>query len=399
MSAGAGAIVGRWQGRTRRGPRRPGRRRSPMGMVPVTVVVCIASLLIGACSSGPRSSAAGPTDPTGFAGVDAAIDARIHRDGLAGAALLVVRDGRVLRDRGYGAYDENTVVPIASASKWLTAATMMTLVDEGRVSIDDPVSQYLPEFTGVSGDATIRQLLSHTSGIAQADCIWSTSSTLADCVAKVARAEPASAPGTTFAYGNTSYSVAGRIIEVVTGESFEQAFEERIARPVGMSSTRFDDAHGQFTANPVPAASGQSSLHDYGRYVQMIAAGGVIDGHRVLSSDSVFEMERDQVGALSNPSDVAVRTTGIATYGLGLWRDVTGPTDAGVVSSGNGAFGFYPWIDRARNAFGVLLVHDAENGSDHAVPASQRIVHQVWDAIDLETGPVVGGPPTSVHGR
>ncbi|NCY15982.1 MAG: class A beta-lactamase-related serine hydrolase, partial [Actinobacteria bacterium] len=97
----------------------------------------------------------------------------------------MVRDGRVLRNRGYGDYDPITVVPIASASKWLTSATMMTLVDEGRISLDDRVSMYLPEFTGVSGTATIRQLLSHTSGIAQADCIWSVGSTLADCVSRV----------------------------------------------------------------------------------------------------------------------------------------------------------------------------------------------------------------------
>jgi hypothetical protein len=70
-----------------------------------------------------------------------------------------------------------------------------------------------------------------------------------------------------------------------------------------------------------------------------------------------------------------------------------------VVSSGNGAFGFYPWIDRSRNAHGVLLVYDAAHSSEHAVPASQRIVHQVWDALDAETGPAVTTRPTVVHGR
>ena len=367
-----------------------------------SVAMLILLLLVGVvpplagCSSGGAPAA---VDDASFAGVDASIDARISRDQLDGAALLVVRDGVTIRDRGYGDYDGTTVVPIASASKWLTAATMMTLVDEGRVALDDPVSMYLPQFTGSSGRATIRQLLSHTSGIAQADCIWSTNSTLADCVDRVARAKPSTPPGTTFAYGNTSYSVAGRIIEVVTGERFEEAFEHRIAEPVGMGSTRFDDAGGVHTDNPVPAASAVSSLHDYGRYVQMIAADGEIDGIRVLSAASVREMERDQVGPLRDENDFAVRTTGIDTYGLGLWRDVTSTTDAGVVSSGNGAYGFYPWIDRARNAFGALLVFDSGHSAEHAVPASQRIVHQVWAALDAETGPGSYPTPTLVNGR
>lgn len=360
------------------------------------VVVVVTSLLCNACAS-PSSSA--QHDGASLDAVDAVIDDRVTRDRLDGAALLVVRDGAVLRDRGYGGYDRDTQVPIASASKWLTAATMMTLVDEGRLSLDDQVSSLLPEFDGPAGAATIRQLLSHTSGIASADCIWSSASTLARCVEQIAGARPATTPGTVFAYGNTSYSVAGRIIEVMTGESFEQAFEHRIAQPLGMTATRFDGAGDRRTGNPVPAASATSTLHDYGRFMQMIAADGEFDGRRVLSASSVREMERDQVGALANPADPAVRTTGIATYGLGVWRDVTTTTDDGVVSSGNGAFGFYPWIDRARGAYGVLLVHDAEHSSAYAVPSSQRIVHQVWSALDAETGPGTYPLPTVVHGR
>lgn len=186
---------------------------------------------------------------------------------------------------------------------------------------------------------------------------------------------------------------------MVTGMSFEAAFEQRIGGPVGMASTRFDEAGGTRTRNPVPAASVVSSLHDYGRYVQMIAADGEIEGIRVLSANSVREMERDQVGPLRNENDFAVRTTGIDTYGLGLWRDVTSTTDAGVVSSGNGAYGFYPWIDRARSSFGVLLVFDSEHSSEYAVPYSPRIVHQVWAALDAESGPGTLPTPTVINGR
>lgn len=329
--------------------------------------------------------------------MDASLEGRISRADLGGAGLLVVVDGIVLRDRTYGDYEPDTVVPIASASKWLTAATMMTLVDEGRVSLDDTVARWLPTFTGTTGGATIRQLLSHTSGIAPASCIWDTTTTLAACVESVARQRSAPEPGTKFVYGNTSYSVAGRIIELASGQSFEKAFESRIAGPVGMSDTRFDGGPRAPTANPVPAASAESTLVDYGRFVQMLAADGVIDGRRVLSKESVRAMEADAVRGIDTSGDDAVHTTGIGTYGLGVWRDVTGADDTSMISSGNGAYGFYPWVDRARNGYGVLLVFD-QRGSDRAVPESQRQVHEVWAAIDATRGGY-SGPPTSIHGR
>ena len=333
-----------------------------------------------------------------LADVDRSIADRIAADGLPGAALLVVRDGKVLRRQGYGGYDPQTVVPIASASKWLTAATVMTLVDEGRVSLDDPVRRYLPEFTGVTGSATIRQLLSHTSGLPDDDCVWDQGSSLQACAARVATDGAEDEPGSTFSYANTSFSVVGRIIEVVTGTSFEDAFEQRVAGPVGMTSTRFDGSSYPTDANPAPAASAESNLDDYGRFVEMLSGRGVIDGRRVLSEASVAAMEADQVAGLDTTGDQAVRTTGIPTYGLGAWRDVTTADDAPVITSSNGAYGFYPWIDRARNAYGVLEVFD-QRGSTKAVPDSQAIVHQVWAALDSETGPPVGVPATVTYGR
>lgn len=347
--------------------------------------------LLGGCTRGTPSS----SGPATLDAVDASLESRIDRVGLDGAGLLVVIDGTELRNRAYGAYTPETAVPIASASKWLTAATMMTLVDEGRVSLDDSVSTWLPAFDGTTGKATIAQLLSHTSGIEQAPCIWDPRTTLADCVDSIASRRAAYEPGTRFEYGNTSYSVAGRIIEVASGQSFEEAFATRIAGPVGMVATRF--TAGSRSPTPVPAASAESTLRDYGRFVRMLSGDGVIDGRRVLSAESVHAMEADAVRGIDTSRDGAVRTTGIPTYGFGVWRDVTGTDDSSAIGSGNGAYGFYPWIDRARNGYGVLLVFD-QRGSDRAVPESQRQVHAVWDAIDaMRGGP--GGPPTTTYGR
>ena len=362
--------------------------RAPVLVVLVTLVLLS---LLGACRGGT-----GSTDrPTTFDGIDASIDQRIARAGLEGAGLLVVVDDTELRNRTYGSYTADTVVPVASASKWLTAATMMTLVDDGLVSLDDTVANWLPSFTGASGRATVRQLLSHTSGIAPASCIWDTDTTLAACVDSIARQRVIDEPGTVFAYGSTSYSVAGRIIEVATGQSFEEAFADRIAGPVGMVATRFTDR--THSPVPVPAASAVSTLTDYGRFMRMISADGVIDGRRVLSDSSVRTMEADAVTGLDTSGDAAVRTTGIGTYGLGVWRDATGADDTSMISSGNGAYGFYPWVDRARRSHGVLLVFD-QRGAERAVPDSQRQVQAVWAAIDAMDGGY-RGPPITVHGR
>ena len=325
------------------------------------------------------------------------MSARVNDDALDGAGLLVVAQGTEHRNTMYGEYTNDTVIPIASASKWLTAATMMTLVDEGKVSLEDPVSKFLPNFTGETGSATIRQLLSHTSGIAQANCIWEERQTLEQCVNTVATQKPAYQPGSKFSYGNTSFSVAGRIIEVVTGQAFQDAFESRIATPLGMTHTRFDGNYYPTEFNPVPAASAESTMSDYGRFLEMIFNQGEFNGRRILSDYSVLEMETDSVRGVNTSADSAVRTTGIPTYGLGTWRDITTMTDVGVITSGNGAYGFYPWVDRSRNGYGIVFVFD-QRGSELAVPESQRNMHWVWAALD-NLGVAQTTTPTTTYGR
>ena len=358
------------------------------------LALIILALAAGCTSTTSTSFSA---EPLTLAEIDSAMNTRISRTGLDGAGLLVVANGKEYRNTTYGKYQSDTVIPIASASKWLTAATMMTLVDEGKVSLDDPIARYLPEFSGVTGTATIRQLLSHTSGLAQSSCIWEQRQTLDQCVRSIATQKPASAPGTSFSYGNTSFTVAGRVIEVMTGQSFEAAFESRIARPLGMKQTRFDGDSYPTASNPVPAASAESTLDDYGRFVEMIFNKGKVEGVRILSEHSVLEMESDSVKGLSTGSDSAVGTTGIPTYGLGTWRDVVTADDVAVVTSGNGAYGFYPWVDRSRNGYGIVMVFD-QRGSDLAVPESQRQMHWVWDALD-RLGVPRRSTATTTYGR
>src|SRR5204862_402331 len=85
--------------------------------------------------------------------------------------------------------------------------------------------------------------------------------------------------------------------------------------------------------------------------------------------------------ARQRPRDAAaVQITGIPTYGLGVWRDVVAADDSIEIVSGSGALGFYPWIDRVHDTYGIVAVDDEGNGPEHAVPASQRVARMLWEA-------------------
>jgi len=353
--------------------------RRTFALLIILMTVAMTTATIAAGAGGPRASASAAIPPRPFAAVDAALRGRVRRDGISGAATVVVGPGdRVLHRFAVGAMRSSTRFPIASASKWLTAAMVMALVDQGRLSLDDRVRKFLPAFRGDKTAMTVRQLLSHTSGLTTAGCVGDPTGTLARCVKSLATdAVLAAPPGREFHYSNDGYQVAGRIIEVLTAVSFERAFEVLIGRPVGMSQTRFDRIGGVHTRNPTPAASAVSTLADYQRFLAMISNGGAVGSHRVLSAASVAEIERDQVHGFDTSGDFAVAITHIPTYGLGVWRDVTDATDNARVVSGNGALGFYPWVDLVNHTYGIVAVND-DRGPELAVPASQRVARREW---------------------
>jgi CubicO group peptidase (beta-lactamase class C family) len=330
----------------------------------------LAAVVVVAAAGSPPAGAAPPSNP--FQRVDRAMSARVR--GLGGGEVLVVRDRATLHERGFDGFGPTTKFPVASASKWLTAATLLTLVDAGRIGLDDRAARFLPTFGGDKSSITIRSLLSHTSGLTDAACVDDPSTTLRACVDQIAASAPSAPPRTTFHYSSVGYEVTARIIEVVTGQSFERAFEQRVGRPVGMTSTRFDLLGSK---HPEPAAGATSTVADWRRYLDMILHLGVARGRPVLTPAAVAEIERDQVAGLDTLGDPAVQVTRIPTYGLGVWRDVPDATDAALIVSGNGGLGFYPWVDRAHDTFGLVAVDD-ERGNDVAVPASQRVARLEW---------------------
>lgn len=311
-----------------------------------------------------------PTDPGVFTPVDDAMRRRISGAGLGGGYLIVVRDGRVLFEKSYGGVGRTTPLAVASTSKWLTSALALTYVDEGKLSLDEPVSRWLPQFKGDKAGITLRQLLNHTSGIKQQPCIFNTADVMAACVDRLANGALEFRPGTQFAYGNASYHVAARLTEVVGGKDFQTLFKERIAGPLGLRNSVWS---GGATRNPSAAAGVRTTVEDESRFLRMLLDDGVFEGRRVLSPASVVEIQRDQVAGYDTSHDYAVGITRIPTYSLGAWRDRADEQDRTVVISGNGATGFYPWIDHEHRAWGIVGVED-QRGAEVAVPASKKVV-------------------------
>ena len=309
-------------------------------------------------------------DNPAFDDMEARITALVTTVGLPGASLLVVQHGELVEQEAWLEYDLDKVVPIASATKWLTAALIMTLVDEGMIDLDAPISTYVPQTDGFAvGTITMRMLLSFTSGLAadaRVPCFADAASTLQTCAAEIVKMGTVHPPGAAFRYGGQHMHVAGAIAEIVTGQSFVELLAERILQPLGMTRTamfqvgdfRIDDV-----THPSPAGTAASSLGDYGRFVEMLFHDGVApDGTVVLSRESVAEMQRDQIADAEYVGAAPFRVAMKSPYGLGEWIDWTDEAGNAVVLSSDGKFGFRPWIDRVNDLFGVYLIDDRGEG-------------------------------------
>lgn len=294
-----------------------------------------------------------------------AID-RLLQDSLLklgrGAALVLIEDEKIIYAKAFGKYSVDSVVPIASASKWYSGAVIMSLVDEGKLSLDDRIDTFFPGLPEAKARITIRQLFSHTSGIdGDAPCLGNDNTTLEECTRLILEMPLQYSPGTMFVYGGSSMQVAGRIAEIVSGMPWDTLFRRRIAEPLGMVGTHYDGMG--VTDNPRIPGGAASSGADYARFMTMILNGGTYKGRRVLSENAVMTMMEDQT--LGAPIIYSPYTEygdvdpdfPQARYGIGVWREKTDSEGKLVEAASPGAFGFSPWVDQQRRYAGVLSVH------------------------------------------
>ncbi|MGB8859214.1 MAG: serine hydrolase domain-containing protein, partial [Ilumatobacteraceae bacterium] len=319
-----------------------------------------------------------PMDNPAFDTFEHDITGLVRQVGLPGASLLVVQHGQLVEQEAWLGYTLDTEVFIASASKWLSAATIMTLVDDGTIDLDAPISTYAPRLVGPNvGNITLRQLLSFTSGLTADDripCTTDASFTLQRCAAEIIKAGVVHSPGATFRYGSQHLIVAGALAELVTGVPFAELFQQRIARPLGMSATHFvqvGDLRVDGVDFPNPAGTARSSLGDYGRFLEMIYHEGVApDGTRILEAATIAEMQRNQIADATYGTAAEFRVKAEAPYGLGEWLDWTREDGSALVVSSDGAFGFRPWLDKENDLFGVYLIQDLGDGYVEGDPNS-----------------------------
>jgi len=291
---------------------------------------------------------------------------------LSGAVTLVADKDTILSLEAVGYADVAAKKPmrtddlfwIASMSKPIAATAVMMLVDEGKVSLDDPVAKYLPVFAAVSvldkkgGDTSprkpkspilVRHLLSLSAGMQFRSPMESGPldvGTLAERVDSYAKVTLDFDPGTNYQYSNASLNTAARIVEVVSGMPYEKFLDERLFKPLGMTDTTFWPAGDQLarlaksyqgnkdrsdieeapvdqlryplddgTRGPVPAGGLFSTATDVARFAQMMLNRGTLGGKRYLSESSVEQMTRKQTPESSTQGyGFGFRTNG-ATFG------------------------------------------------------------------------------------
>jgi CubicO group peptidase (beta-lactamase class C family) len=290
--------------------------------------------------------------PASSQAIHSALQPFIDSQQLAGVVTLVADKDKILALDALGYADVATKKPmstdamfwIASQSKPITATAFMTLVDEGKVSLDDPVEKYLPEFKGewlaVESDKdhvllkhprhpiTVRNVLSHTSGLPFKSAIEEPTldrMLLMDRVRSYAMTPLVFEPDSKYQYSNAGINTAGRIIEVVTGQKYEDYLQTRLFDPLGMKDTTFWPNKSQIARlakshkpneakdgleetpiaqlhypldaperQPMPAGGLFSTASDMSRFGRMLLNRGTFEGKRILSEQAVAEMTRRQ---------------------------------------------------------------------------------------------------------
>ena len=313
---------------------------------------------------------------TAFDQTDALMTERVNSAGLSGGMVRIGRaDGSVIYEKSIGAVRGSTPLSVASSTKWLTAATFMTFVDQGVIGLDDNIAKWLPEFSNDAPPVTPRQLLSHTSGVRDNKC-QAGGMSLSACVKAIASSARQFPAGSKFSYGNSDFLVIGRLVEILGGADFATIVNQRITGPLQMNATTWPGAPSMANA----AFGVRVTIDDYGKFLQMVLNRGEASGTRVLSGQAVDSLISNQVSAYDTTNDFAVGITKIPRYGLGGWPDVVNEFGGTVVASGNGAMGFYPWVDYATNTWGIIGVQDSR-GAQVAVPASQKVAVEARNAL------------------
>jgi CubicO group peptidase (beta-lactamase class C family) len=331
-----------------------------------------------------------------------ALRADVEKGRIPGAVVLVARRGRVAFVEAVGFRDAATRSPmppdaifrIASMTKPMVTVAALSLYEEGRLFLDDPVSKYIPAFKGqtvgleraaAAREMTIQDLMRHTSGLTygnrgkseiytrypESSNAASLTLTMDEFIDKLAKAPLLYQPGTQWEY-SLSTDVLGRVVEIVAGKPLQQVLVERIYRPLDMTDTAFVVSADKRTrlAQPLPkhpdtgadytvpdataprkfdcgGGCAVSTARDYARFAHMLMNRGVLDGARVLAPKTVELMTSDHLAGIARGPGYYAGAGYTWGLGLAVREDRGGAPMLG--SAGDyfwpGAFATYWWAD------------------------------------------------------
>lgn len=286
-------------------------------------------------------------------GFDEYVEKAMKEWEVPGLAIAIVKDDKIVFAKGYGVRElggaagvnEQTLFAIGSSSKAFTAATIALLVDEGKLKWDDPVTKYLPAlqlFDPYSTrELTVRDLLTHRSGMERGDLLWYASPyDRNEVLRRVRFLKPSWSLRSRFGYQNIMYLAAGQISPAVTGKEWDDVIRERIFVPLGMNSSstsirsfagkdnvasphsKIDDklqpVAWRNIDNIGPAGSINSNAVDMAQWIRMNLGGGMYDQKRVLSAAAVKEMQTPQtIIRIEGANERLYPAAHFLNYGLG----------------------------------------------------------------------------------
>ena len=377
------------------------------------------------------------------------MQATIESGDYLGAVTLISRNGRIVDWRTYGHRDlakkmpmtQDSIFRIYSMTKTVTSVAVLMLMEEGKIGLEDPVGNFIPEFTNIkvfsggTADApqmrsvkrpiTIRHLLTHTGGFAthgakgdEAVKLFNRfdlqqSPTLKGYTDYVAHQPLITDPGERFAYDGVSLVVLSRLVEVVSGMTFDAFLQQRILSPLGMNDTGFsvpqakrgrvvdmvtttvdgrlaiaathDASHPGESLNPYPSGAGglYSTAADYLRFCQMLLNGGTLDGVSILGRKTVELMMMNHLSQLDPPVNEFSMAEG---FGLGGYvvLDVARRGRLGSVGQfgWSGAGSTYFTIDRQEKLIAILLMQHLPQGLPKDPPKiSVRFYDLVYQSL------------------
>jgi CubicO group peptidase (beta-lactamase class C family) len=376
--------------------------------------------------------------------IDDFIDGEVAAGRIPGAIVLIQRHGKPVYFNCFGKRDvekgtpmtADAIFPIHSVTKTITSVAAMMLIDRGRISLDDPVSKYIPSFAGMKVGVekkdelgrpmldlvplrrpiNIEDLLLQTSGLtygfygeglvkAAYDGIYLGDFDNAGFVERLSKLPLAEQPRTLWDYGHST-DVVGRVIEVVSGQSLYQFEKTNLLDPLGMTTTKFfltdpaeraryaqplaRDRHVERTSLDVTrwesGGGGMvSTIADFARYGQMLLNGGTLDGKTYLRSAAFAAMTTDHIGPGSGVARNYFYYPGDGFgfgYGFGVRTDpgnaVPPPPGSFGEIKWDGATGVYIVVDRAQDMFFVLM-EDSPSGRMHVEVTLKKLIYDAFD--------------------